>query len=117
VHSSTTRCGLALVEDEPSFSPIYRDHRVVLARYNDCNPSDVSRELSVAAELFAGAFAGLDASQRSRTCIYNYPEPMVRTVDWLSLHTLHECRHHPADARRSLQSAREDESLDGVGRF
>ena len=98
------RLYLALVEDEPSFAPIYRDHRVVLARYNDHDPDDVTRELSIAAQLFAGAFTTLDASQRSRTCIYNYPEPTVRTVDWLALHTLHECRHHLTDARRSLRS-------------
>jgi len=97
------RLYLALVEDQPSFSPIYRDHRVVLARYNDHDPGDVTRELSVAAQLFAGAFCALDGSQRSRTCVYNYPEPTVRTVDWLALHTLHECRHHLADARRSLR--------------
>jgi hypothetical protein len=97
------RLYLTLVEDEPSFASIYRDHRVVLARYNDHDPGDVARELSFATHLFAGAFTALDGSQRSRTCIYNYPEPMVRTVDWLALHTLHECRHHLADARRSLR--------------
>jgi hypothetical protein len=95
------RMFLALVEQEPSFSPIYRDERVALARYDDQDPVAVSRDLEVATRLFADAFAGLDAVQRSRTCVYNYPEPAVRTVDWLAVHTLHECRHHVLDARRA----------------
>jgi hypothetical protein len=97
------RLYLALVEDEPSFAPIYRDRRAVIARYNASDPARVSTEVAVAAALFVDAFTDLSAAQRERTCIYNYPLPTVRAVSWLGLHMLHECRHHVLDARRSLE--------------
>ena len=37
---------------------------------------------------------GLDDDAWNRTCVYNFPEPSVRTVLWLAQHTLHEGEHH-----------------------
>lgn len=98
------RLFLALVEDTPSFAPIYRDHRVVLARYAEENPAHVSTEIAFAAEMVAWAFNGLDLSAWDRTCIYNFPEPSERSLLWLAQHTLHEGRHHLRDIQRILDA-------------
>jgi S-DNA-T family DNA segregation ATPase FtsK/SpoIIIE len=99
------RLYLALVEDTPSLVPMYREHRVELARYEDQDPDRVARQLLVAAELLADAVAVLDAGQLARGCIYNYPEPAERPLLWLARHSLHEAEHHLGDARASLHAA------------
>jgi hypothetical protein len=96
------RLFLALVEEGPSFAPIYRDRRAELARYAEEDPAVVTDELEMAAHLFARSLAGLDPAAWDRTCTYNYPEPVVRTVAWLAAHTLHEGEHHLADIDRGL---------------
>jgi len=98
------RLFLALVEDRPSFAPIYRDRRAVLARYDEEDPERLADEIVVAAGLFARAFGGLDADAWSRRCIYNFPEPAERSVEWLAQHTLHEGVHHLFDVDRILGS-------------
>jgi len=95
----------ALVEERPAFVPIYRDQRVVLARYGDEKPEQVAGELTFAATLAAWAFDGLEVSAWSRTCIYNFPEPSERTLLWLAQHTLHEGEHHLIDIGRVMESA------------
>jgi hypothetical protein len=32
-----------------------------------------------------------------RTGIYNYPEPTVRTMEWIAIHSDHELLHHCGD--------------------
>ena len=90
----------ALVEDEPSFVPIYREERAVLARYADESPEQVATEIAFAIGLAAGAFYGVTDDGWARTCIYNYPQPSARTLLWLAQHTLHECVHHLHDIER-----------------
>jgi len=34
-----------------------------------------------------------------RTGVYNYPEPALRTVEWIAIHTTHELLHHRGDLR------------------
>src|SRR5579871_6011238 len=94
------RLYLALVEDRPSFAPIYRDERAVLARYREEDPTRLADQLEVVAMLTGAAFAGVDTSMWQRECVYNYPEPTVRTVSWLAAHTLHEGEHHLHDIGR-----------------
>jgi S-DNA-T family DNA segregation ATPase FtsK/SpoIIIE len=96
------RIYVALVEDTPSFPPMYREERVGLARYNEQDPATVADEVDVASGLIAGAFSVLDDEQLARACRYVYPVPAVRSLRWLGLHTLHESQHHAQDARRSL---------------
>ena len=96
--SQRERLLLALVEDSPSFRPMYRDERVVLARYAGEAPAVVADEIVVAADLLGRVFDGLDAAQLARTCTYNYPEPAVRELAWLGQHTVHEAEHHLLDA-------------------
>ncbi len=95
------RLFLALVEDCPSFAPIYPDRRVVLARYGSEDPAQVAGELHVAAGLAARAFAGVEFADWSRPCFYNYPSPARRSVAWLAQHTLHEGEHHLLDIDRA----------------
>ena len=96
------RIYVALVEDTPSFPPMYREERVTFARYNEQDPAQVAEQIGMASELMAGAFSVLDDEQLARGCRYVYPVPAVRSLRWLGLHTLHECEHHARDARRSL---------------
>lgn len=88
---------LALVEDEPTFVPIYRDQRADLARYSDEPRRQVAREITFASDLLAWVLTGLDVDAWNRTCVYNFPESSVRTVMWLAQHTLHEGEHHLRD--------------------
>ncbi|HXW38692.1 MAG TPA: DinB family protein [Acidimicrobiales bacterium] len=92
----------ALVEDDPSFTPMYRDRRAELARYGDERPEVVAAHVRVAAHLFVWLFDGLDETARARPCVYNYPERKGRTVGWLLVHSAHEVVHHAGDVRRAL---------------
>jgi DinB superfamily len=94
------RLFLTLVEDRPSFAPIYREQRVVLARYNEEEPEQVAMQTELAARLVSWAFAGLDGPDWDRFCIYNFPEPAERSLLWLAQHTLHEGEHHLRDIDR-----------------
>jgi hypothetical protein len=95
----------ALVEEQPSFVPIYREQRVRLARYADEAPEQVATGIGFAAGLAAWAFDGMTDTSWDRTCIYNFPEPSERTLLWLAQHTLHECVHHLHDIERIIGSA------------
>jgi hypothetical protein len=94
---------LALVEDQPTLVPIYRDERVALARYFYETPAQVASEITFAADLFAWVLNGLVGADWQRTCVYNYPEPSVRTLLWLAQHTLHEGEHHLQDIERATE--------------
>lgn len=96
------RLFLALVEDCPSFVPIYREHRAILARYAAEDPNRVADQLDVAATLAADAFGHVDEAGWHRECIYNFPAPARRSVAWLGAHTLHEGEHHLRDVDRVL---------------
>ncbi|MGE3536002.1 MAG: DinB family protein [Candidatus Tectimicrobiota bacterium] len=91
------RLYVALVEDTPRFSPMYRDERVTLARYNAQDPATVVNQISTAAQLIAQAFAALDAAQLARPCIYNYPAPAAHSLLWVGQHVIHEGEHHCRD--------------------
>lgn len=92
----------ALVEDRPSFPPMWREERVTLAGYGDEPLADVLAGLDLAAGLLARVFDRLDAEQLARPCVYNFPEPAERDVLWVGRHTLHEGEHHLHDVARVL---------------
>ena len=96
------RLYVALVADDATWPPMYRDARPALARYNDQEPAVVLDQLAVTGSLAADAFAPLDATQLARTFTYNYPEPAVHDVLWLGRPSLHEAEHHLADVHRVL---------------
>jgi S-DNA-T family DNA segregation ATPase FtsK/SpoIIIE len=96
------RAVLALVEDHPSFAPMYRDKRVALARYGADPLAAVAEQLAMAAGLCALVFTELTPEQLARRLVYNYPAPTERDVVWLGRHTVHEGEHHLGDVRAGL---------------
>jgi S-DNA-T family DNA segregation ATPase FtsK/SpoIIIE len=91
------RLYITLVEDKPVVAPMYRDHRVTLARYNEQDPEEVATQLDTAARLISQAFAALDPTQLKRLCIYNFPAPAERPLLWVGQHAVHEGEHHLRD--------------------
>ena len=85
-------------------TPMYRDDRVTLARYNAQEPAEVVAQLTMAAQLIAQAFAVLDTTQLARTCRYNFPAPAVRSLLWVGQHVVHEGEHHLQDIAQVLAS-------------
>ena len=96
----------ALVEDTPTFTPMYRDQRVTLARYNAQDTEEVAEQLATAARLIAQAFAVLDSVQLQRRCIYNFPAPTARSLLWVGQHAIHEGEHHCRDIERGIAGLR-----------
>jgi S-DNA-T family DNA segregation ATPase FtsK/SpoIIIE len=95
-----------LVEDTPGFVPMYRDHRVTLARYNAQDPEEVAAQLATAARLLAQAFEALDPAQLQRRCLYNFPTPTERSLLWVGQNTVHEGEHHLRDIAAGLERVR-----------
>ncbi len=102
------RLFLALVEDCPSFAPIYREQRVSLARYREEDLGSIAAQLDMVAELSSSAFTGIEDPGWRRECIYNFPAPARRSVAWLAAHTLHEGEHHLGDIDRVLSELARD---------
>jgi DNA segregation ATPase FtsK/SpoIIIE, S-DNA-T family len=98
------RLYVALVEDEPSFKPMYREERVAFDRYSTQSPSAVADQIIMSADLLAHAFDGLSEGQWARPLLYNFPVPARRDVEWVAHHTVHEMIHHLADIDRILGS-------------
>ncbi len=94
---------LALVEDTPGYSRMYRDERVTLAGYRVETVEEVANEVAMAANLMAKVLEGLSPVQLQRRCIYNFPEPTRRDVAWLARHTVHEVSHHLGGVRSVLE--------------
>jgi len=95
----TERVLLAQREVDPVFVPMGRDERVIEDRYNEQDPTTVAGEITASAETFAARLDGLDDDGWQRTGVYNYPEPALRTVEWIAIHTTHELLHHRGDLR------------------
>jgi len=95
----TERVELVQREVDPVFVPMGRDERVVQDRYNEQDPVGVSEALLASAAAFATLLDGLDDAGWLRTGVYNYPEPALRTVEWIAIHTAHELLHHRGDLR------------------
>ncbi|MDE3076443.1 MAG: DinB family protein [Chloroflexota bacterium] len=91
-----------LVEDCPTLSPMHREERVGLARYNEDEPATVAAEIEFAGGLLARSFERLDETQWQWTCVYSYPAPTTRTVAWVGRQTMHEAIHHALDISRLL---------------
>lgn len=96
------RVVLAQVAERPVVTAMSRDERVSICRYDAQPLAEVLDQLAMAAELCALSFEGLGPAGWNRQLVYVYPEPEVRSVDWVGRHTVHEGRHHLADVRRVL---------------
>ncbi len=95
---------LARRTDQPTPAQMGRDERVEHDGYAEQAPTDVARQLTDAAQLFCNVLSRLGPSDWERTLVYHFPEPSVRSLRWVAVHTLHEVRHHLLDAARQLQS-------------
>jgi S-DNA-T family DNA segregation ATPase FtsK/SpoIIIE len=93
---------LAQAEPTPRFASMRRDERAVEERYNEQDPVAVGAAIAVAANELTRTLAALDDAGWQRTGIYPWPEPEVRTVEWISRRTAHELAHHLFDIRRLL---------------
>jgi hypothetical protein len=98
------RVELALTKHEPSFEPMGREERVVRDRYNEQDPTDVERELAIAARALAEVFERLSPDELGRRGIYNFPERAPQTIAWIGRHTVHEGRHHLRDIEHVLDA-------------
>ena len=87
-------------EEAPSLTPMRRDERAVEESYNEQSPAAVARELAAAARSLATQLSRLDDAGWTRTAMYNYPSPQLRTVEWIGAHTVHELQHHCRDISR-----------------
>ncbi len=96
------RLYVALVEDTPTFTPMYRDERVDLGSYSEEDAGEVATQIEVASRLLARSFAVLDAALLGRTCVYAYPTIADRSLVWLGAQSIHEVEHHAADAAAGL---------------
>ena len=86
-----------LVEDNPTFGPMYREERVTLGGYADEDLGDVVAQLEMAGNLLARTLGRLDKAQFQRTGVYGYPTVAKRTLEWVAAQTLHEVLHHTGD--------------------
>lgn len=93
---------LALRVEEPELATMGRDERVDADGYGEQDPVAVARQIRDAALMFSGVLARLDETSWRRTLIYNYPQPTVRDLAWVAVHTLHEVVHHLGDIRRQI---------------
>ncbi|MCU0259588.1 MAG: DinB family protein [Ilumatobacteraceae bacterium] len=99
------RLVIGLVEDDPTFKPLYRDERVDLGLYHDDTAEVVATEVRVAAALFARTFDRLSVEQLRRPVQYAYPAPATRTLLWMGQQVVHEVEHHLADMRDNARRA------------
>ncbi len=98
------RLFVALVEEEPSFKPMYREERVALDGYNTQSSTEVSQQLTMASAMFTSLLRTLTEEQWHRSLIYGFPDPSRRDVTWVGHHTLHELIHHRQDVARIFES-------------
>ena len=91
------RLYLALTEETPDCTPMHREERVALARYNSQRPALVAQQLRFAACLAGQAFTDTDRSAWNRGLIYHWPAPHRTDISGLAARTVHEALHHFAD--------------------
>jgi hypothetical protein len=94
-----------LVEDNPTFGPMYREQRVTLAGYADEDLGDAVGQLEMAGHLLARTLGRLDKGQFQRTGVYGYPTVATRSLEWVAAQTLHEVLHHTVDIAAQLAPA------------
>ncbi len=93
---------LAQAGQTPRFASMRRDERAVEEAYNEQDPFAVADEVAAVAGAVGQALTALDDAGWMRTGVYPWPEPEVRTVEWIGRRTVHELAHHLFDNRRLL---------------
>ena len=95
------RLVVGLVEDDPTFTPLYRDERVALGLYDAETSDATASELEAAAAMFTRFFDVLGDDQLGRPVQFGYP-PVTRTLLWLGQQVVHEAEHHLGDVERGI---------------
>jgi hypothetical protein len=96
------RLVVGLVEDLPSFKPMYREERVDLGLYRSDPVEAVAVELRAAAAMFIRLFDAIDPQQLSRPVHYGFPNPAQRSLLWMGQQAVHEVEHHRSDIAANL---------------
>ena len=93
---------LAQAEQTPPFASMRRDERAIEEAYNEQDPYVVADQIVAAADALTQTMAALDDAGWERTGVYPWPEPAVRSVEWIGRRIVHELAHHLFDNRRLL---------------
>jgi len=96
------RLVVGLVEDVPSFTPMYREERVALGLYRSDTVGAVIDELRAATAMFIRLFDAIDPAQLTREVLYGYPAPARRSLLWMGQQAVHEVEHHGNDIAENL---------------
>lgn len=96
------RVVIGLVEDTPTFSPLYREERVDLGLYRNDPPEAVAVEVEAAGAMLLRLLAEIESVPLQRSVHYGYPNPSLRTLEWMAKQAVHEIEHHLDDMRENL---------------
>jgi DinB superfamily len=96
------RVVIGLVEQNPSFKPMYRDERISLGLYEGDTPPVIADEVESTARLFLRFAAAIDPTSMTRSVRYGFPDPMPRTILWMLQQAVHESEHHLTDIKENL---------------
>jgi hypothetical protein len=96
------RLVIGLVEDDPSFKPMYRDERVELGLYRADTAGSIAAELRAAQAMFVRLFDAIDPGQLNRSVEYGWPNPARRSLLWMGQQAVHEVEHHRSDIAENL---------------
>ena len=100
------RLVIGLMEDEPSFSSLYRDERVDLGLYAADTPNQIADEVAAAAAMFGRLFDAIDPAKLERVVQYGSPNPQRRSLLWMGRQAVHESEHHLTDIRENVATLR-----------
>lgn len=78
-----------------------RDERVHDDGYNEQDPLDVAVQLEQSAILFTSLLDRLAPLEWDLEVDYAFPEPAMRSLKWVAVHTAHEVIHHLHDMHAS----------------
>jgi DinB superfamily len=93
---------LAQAAQTPRFISMRRDERAIEEAYNDQDPPVVADQIEAGAGALTQTMTALEDAGWTRTGVYPWPAPEVRTVEWIGRRTVHELAHHLFDERRLL---------------
>jgi len=96
------RLVIGIVEDVPSFTPMYRDERVALGLYRSDTVDAVAGELRSATAMFIRLFDAIDPEQLTRNVMYGVPDLVRRSLLWMGQQAVHEVEHHGRDIAENL---------------
>jgi hypothetical protein len=97
------RLVVGLVEDGPTFKPMYRDERVDLGLYESDTVDAIADELRAATAMFIRLFDAIDPQQLTRGVQYGFPNPAPRSLLWMGQQAVHEVEHHGGDIAEDLR--------------